>query len=56
MPLYPLSRTIARWVRRCCISRSSPSTGLESGTNAGGRHHLLDAFGGLGLAVSYPAG
>ena len=36
MPPYS-SMTIARWIRRCCISLSSSSTGLLSGTNVAGR-------------------
>ena len=31
------STTIAMWIRWACISRSSSSTGLDSGTNVGGR-------------------
>ncbi len=36
MPPYS-SMTIAMWMRWACISRSSSSTGLDSGTNVGGR-------------------
>ena len=31
------SITMARWIRSCCISRSSSSTGLLSGTKVAGR-------------------
>ena len=36
MPPYS-SMTMARWIRRCCISLSSSSTGLLSGTKVAGR-------------------
>ena len=36
------STTIAMWMRWACMSRSSSSTGLDSGTNVGVPHQLLD--------------
>ena len=36
------STTIAMWMRAACMSRSSSSTGLDSGTNVGVAHQLLD--------------
>ena len=45
------STTIAKWVRRACMSRSSSSAGFESGTKQRRPHHGLDPLRGLGLVL-----